>query len=260
MRTASFIDALLDNKFVLVLLGAGAMAIAVYGVVLWQRPAPESAPAPTRAGSWNDAVGPGLLSGAGGNMPALAMQDMRDVKIAVDGSGHLAPDRALLKLMNEFLLNAKLSERQALEQQLRNMLRQRLDQPAAGEADRLVTAYLAYLQAESQLLARERFTQADPNGLSDQEVKHLLAWQRERAELRERMLGTAAATAWFADEDGNCAAALNDWEKQLAPPADNDSAEQWSRRRNGDRLAAQRNEDAQACAARIAESVAAPRG
>jgi hypothetical protein len=260
MRTTSFIDALFDNKFALGLLGAGAMALAVYGVVLWQRPPAEPVPAPARAGSWNDAVGPGLLSGPVRNLPALAMQDTRDVKIAVDGSGHLAPDRALLKLMNEFLVNAKPSERQALEQQLRKLLRQRLDEPAAGEADRLVTAYVAYLQAESQLLVRERFTQADPSGLSEQQVKHLLAWQRERAALRERMLGTAAATAWFADEDGNCTAALNDWEKQLAPPDDDDSAEQWSRRRYGDVLAARRNDSAQACAARIAESVAAPRG
>lgn len=260
MRTSSFIDALFDSKLAQALAGAGALAIGVLAVVLWQRPAEAPEAPAAKAGSWSDPVGPGLLSRPTSDLPSFAAQDMRDVKIAVDASGHLVPDPALHGLMDEFLLKPRPSERQAMELQLRELLRQRLDQPAAGEADRLVSAYAAYLQAEGQLLARERFTQPDPNGLSDDQVRHLLAWQRERAGLRERLLGTEAASAWFAAEDANCAAALSDWEKQLAPPDDEDSSEQWNRRRYGDRLAARRNNDAQTCAALIADSAAAPRG
>jgi hypothetical protein len=70
------------------------------------------------------------------------------------------------------------------------------------------------------------------------------------------MLGTAAASAWFDAEDGDCANALNDWQKQMAPPDDDDSNEQFARRRYGQRLEEGRNNNAQACAAQIAGSIA----
>jgi lipase chaperone LimK len=192
------------------------------------------------------------------DLPPLALdpQAMRDTKIVVDAAGHLVPDRALRNLMDGFLVKGKPSERQAMEAQLRVFLRDRLKQPAAGEADRLVTDYLAYLNLEQQMLSRERLTQPDPSGLSEEQVQHLLAWQKQRAGLRQRMLGTAAASAWFDEEDGGCANALGDWQKQLEPPDDDDSNEQFARRRYGQRLAERRNNNAQACAAQIAESMA----
>jgi lipase chaperone LimK len=257
MRNTSFIDALFDSKLALGIAGAGAMAAGVLAVVLWQRPAgaPEAARAPV-AGSWDAGVGPGLLSSPVRDLPAIDAQLVRDTKIAVDASGHLVPDRALRTLIDGFLIKGKQSERQAMEAQLRLYLRQSLRPPAADEADRLVTAYLAYQQAEEQMLARERFTQADPAGLSEDQVKHLLDWQRGRADLRKRMLGEAVASAWFAEEDGNCADVLNEWLKQLAPPDDNDSNEQFARRRYGQSLEERRNNSAQACAAQISESMA----
>jgi lipase chaperone LimK len=191
------------------------------------------------------------------DLPPLALdpQVMRDTKIAVDAAGHLVPDRALRRLMDEFLVKGNPSERQAKEVQLRELLRDRLKLSAAGEADRLVTDYLAYLNVEQQMLSRERFTQPDASGLTDEQVQHLLAWQKRRADLRQRMLGTSAASAWFDEEDGGCASALGDWEKQMAPPDDDDSNEQFARRRYGQRLAEGRNHDAQACAAQIAGSM-----
>jgi hypothetical protein len=257
MRNTSFIDALFDSKLALGIAGAGAMAAGVLAVVLWQRPAaaPEAARAPS-AGSWDAAVGPGLLSGPVRDLPAIDAQLVRDTKIAVDADGHLVPDRALRNLMDGFLVKGKQGERQAMETELRLFLRQSLRPPADGEADRLVTAYLAYQQEEEQMRSRERFTQPDPGGLSDEQVRHLLAWQRQRADLRQRMLGTAAASAWFDAEDGNCAAVLDDWQKQLAPPDDDDSNEQFERRRFGNSLEERRNNNAQACAAQITESMA----
>jgi hypothetical protein len=261
MRTSDFIDALFESKLAQGLAGAGALAVGVLAVVLWQRPdmlqQAATAPAPAPAAQWDGAAGPGLLSGPVRDLPPLALdpQAMRDMKIAVDAAGHLVPDRSLRSLMDEFLVKGKPSERQAMELQLRVFLRDRLKQPAAGEADRLVTDYLAYLNMEQQMLSRERFTQPDPSGLTDEQVQHLLAWQKQRADLRQRMLGTAAASGWFDEEDGGCANALGDWQKQMAPPDDDDSNEQFARRRYGQRLAEGRNHDAQACAAQIAGSM-----
>lgn len=259
MRRRSLVDALFDSKLALGVAGAGALAAGVMAVVLWQRPPEPPKQAAEPVGSWNDPIGPGLLSGQARGTQAFDAQVPRDAKITVDANGHLVPDRELRGLMDSFLVKPRPSERQVMQVQLREFLAGRLRQPAAGEADRLVTAYVAYLQADEQVRARERFEQPDPNGLTDQQVRHLLAWQRERSGLRQRMLGSEVASAWFAEEDGNCAAALDDWEKQLSPPDYNDSIEQMNRRRWGDTLARRRNDNAQACAAQIAESMA-PRG
>jgi lipase chaperone LimK len=257
MRRRSLVDALFDSKLALGVASVAAVAIGVVGVVLWQRPAVAPDTAPTQAAAnWDGAMGPGMLSGAVRDLPAIDAQLMRENKIAVDASGHLVPDRALRNLMDGFLLKGKQSERQAMETELRLFLRQSLRPPAAGEADRLVTDYLAYQQAEQQLLSSQRFTPPDAGGLSEEQVKQLLAWQHQRADLRQRMLGTAVASAWFDAEDGNCTAILNDWQKQLAPPDDNDSNEQFARRRYGDALEQRRNDNAQACAAQLMDTMA----
>jgi hypothetical protein len=48
---------------------------------------------------------------------------------------------------------------------------------------------------------------------------------------------------------------LDEWQKQLAPPDDNDSNEQFARRRYGATLEQRRNDNAQACAAQIMETM-----
>jgi lipase chaperone LimK len=219
-----------------------------------QQAAPAPAPAPAAA-QWDGTAGPGMLSGPVRDMPALDAKVMRDTKIAVDAAGHLAPDRALRSLMDGFLLKGKPSERQAMETQLRVFLRDSLRQPAAGEADRLVTDYLAYMKAEQQMLSRERFTKPDPSGLSEEQVKHLLAWKEQRTALRERTLGAAVVHGWFEEEDGNCHVALTDWLKQREPLEQADPVELMTRRRFGAALEERRNQGAQACAAQIAESM-----
>jgi lipase chaperone LimK len=256
MRRRSLVDALFDSKLALGAASVAAVAIGVLAVVLWQRPAaaPDAAPAQAAA-NWDGAMGPGMLSSPVRDLPTMDAQLVRENKIAVDASGHLVPDRALRNLMDGFLIKGKQSERQAMEAELRLFLRQSLRPPAAGEADRLVTDYLAYQQAEQDLLSRQRFTQPDAGGLSEDQVKQLLLWQRQRADMRQRMLGTTVASAWFDAEDRNCAAVLDEWQKQLAPPDDNDSNEQFARRRYGATLEQRRNDNAQACAAQIMETM-----
>jgi hypothetical protein len=79
-------------------------------------------------------------------------------------------------------------------------------------------------------------------------------WLRQRAQLRERMLGTAVAQAWFAAEDADCNTALADWRMMRAPAgsADVDSNELQARRRHGEVLEQRREEDARTCAGQLA--------
>ncbi|TFW32178.1 hypothetical protein [Massilia horti] len=261
MARTGLLDALFDSKLALATACAGAVAIGVLAVVAWSRPdvARDAEPAPAR--SWDSPLGPGLLAGPVRDMPGpgLDAQVMRDVKIALDDAGHLAPDPALRKLMDAFLVKSERAERQAMATQLRALLQARLRAPAAGEADRLVTDYLAYLGMEEQMRERERFARPDPSGLSDQEIEHLLAWQQQRAQLRQRMLGSAVSRAWFEEEDGRCIAAFEDWRKQGTPQGtdeEGDSVELMLRRRHGAVLEERRNNNAQACAAQIAETMA----
>jgi hypothetical protein len=101
--------------------------------------------------------------------------------------------------------------------------------------------------------AQARFTRPDPAGLSDRQVEQMLVWQQERAGLRDRMLGTAVAQAWFGEDDSACRNALEDWRRMRAPEGseDVDSNELRARRRHGAVLEQGRNERAQACARRL---------
>jgi lipase chaperone LimK len=190
---------------------------------------------------------------------ALEGQIAPGTKIAVDSAGHLVPDPALHKLMDDFLLKGRETDRAAMVGQLRAFLQASLRPPASSEADRLVSDYLAYLGAESQMLARERFAPADPSGLTDREIEHLLAWQQARAQLRERMLGVAVTQAWFGQADSTCVSAFEEWRKQQAPAGQDDEAdsvELTERRLHGAALEERRNNNAQACAAQVMQTMA----
>jgi hypothetical protein len=254
-------DALFESKLALGIAGAGAIAVGVLGVMLWQRPAAPGpvTPAPAAA-SWNGPIGPGLLSSPVREPPAagLEAEAMRGAKISVDAGGHLVADAALRQLMDAFLVSGARAQRPAMAAQLRSFLQASLRPPASGEADRLVTDYLAYLGAEEQMLARERFDRPDPAGLSGREIDHLMAWQQQRSELRQRMLGIAVTRAWFVQEDADCGAAFEDWRRQRDPEAfeEGDAVEQATRRRFGNTLELRRNYNAQACAAQVMSSLA----
>jgi lipase chaperone LimK len=264
MARTGLVDALFESKLARGIASAGAVALGVLAVVLWQRPGVVREDAPRAPASWNGPAGPGLLVGPVRDLPATGLDAlaMHDTKIALDDAGHLVPDAALRSLMDAFLVTSRRSERLAMASQLRALFQAGLRQPAAAEADRLVTAYLAYLGAQEQMLARERFARPDPSGLTDQQLEHLLAWQRERAQLRQRMLGATVARAWFEQEDATCSAAFDDWRKLREPPGagqEVDSVELMTRRRQGAALEERRNMNAQTCAAQMIDSFA-PRG
>jgi lipase chaperone LimK len=256
-------NSLFDSKLAIGAAGVGAMALGVLGALYIQRASvPRNAPEPAQvARPWDSPIGPGQLVGALREpvAPGLDLQGAPGPQLALDRGGHLLPDQALRTLIDSFVAKAKGAERRQQAAALRAFLKGRLPSPAAAEADRIVTDYLGYLEVEEQLLARERFARPDPAGLSPSEVDRLLAWQQQRAQLRERMLGAAVAQAWFETEDSTCATALDDWRKLREPEDETqepDSNELRARRIHGTALEERRNNNAQACASQIMDGLA----
>lgn len=256
-------DSLFDNKLTLGAAGAGAVLLGVLAVFYIQR-ADVRLPAaqPLSASAWDGPIGPGALAGAVREPrgPGQDLQAAGAPRLALDASGHLVPDLALRRLMDSFLVAGKGAQRQARAAELRAYLKGLLTAPAVQEAQRIAVDYLAYLEAEERMLARERFARPDPAGLADGEVTHLLEWQRQRAQLRERILGSAVAKAWFDADDAACAAALGEWQKQRVPldgAQEPDPVELRERRIHGAVLEQRRNENAQACASQVMEGLAA---
>lgn len=249
---------LLDSR-----LGVGAVVVAAVaigaGAAVWLHGAgthPAEAPPAKSASAWDGPIGPGALprgmpggSAMSGAAPAPA--GTGDQPLA-DADGHLMVDARLHALFDSYLLQAG-AARDARADELRTWLGSRLAQPALGQALDLAGAYLRYLQTEDELRARQHFTRPDPAGLTDAQVDQMVAWQQTRAQLRERMLGTAVAQAWFAADDAGCSAAFAEWRKQHEPAdaPDVDSNELRARRLHGAVLAERRNEYAQACAGRL---------
>lgn len=235
----------------------GAVVLSAFAVWQWQRAAaPDAAPATSSARAWDGPIGPGLASGAAPQFPALGanLATPGEPGLATDAAGHLVPSLALRTLIDSYLVPGKAAGRRARADELRAMLRRKLAAPAAGEADRIISQYLDYLETEERLLAREQFSAPAAAGLSERDVDHLLAWQEQRAQQRERVIGPALAQAWFAADDARCGAMLRDWQLQhvaLAPGQELDQAELRERRLRGAVLQERRDADAQRCAAQM---------
>lgn len=235
----------------------GAVVLSVMAVWHWQRvAAPEAAPAAPLTRTWDGPVGPGLVRGAVPEFPALGanLAAAAQPGLETDAGGHLVAGLALRKLMDSYLVPGGASGRRARAEELRAFLKRKLAAPAAGEADRIVTEYLGYLEAEDRALARERFSAPAAAALSERDIERLLAWQEQRAQQRQRLLGAALAQAWFEADDSRCEAILHDWQLQhvaLAPGEELDQAELRERRLRGPALEARRDADAQRCAAQM---------
>jgi lipase chaperone LimK len=246
---------LLDSKFGVGLACVLCAAAAAVGVA-WLRdgaPQPPSA-APVKAASWDGPLGPGALpsssSAGGGEAFATAPGEPP----LVDAAGRLAVNPALHQLFDAYLKTGA-----PREEALRAYLRRRLQQPALAQAEQLAGDYLRYLRAEAGLRASERVAPPDPSGMSIAQVDQMLAWQQQRSQLRERMLGTTVAQAWFGSEDADCRTALADW-RIMRTPSDAEElspGELRERRVHGAMLEERRNERAQSCAAQLMDRLAA---
>lgn len=241
----------------------GAVVVSVLAVWHWQRGTePDAAPAAPSTRAWDGPVGPGLIRGVAPEFPALgaSLAASPGPGLETDAGGHLVPSLALRKVMDSYLARGDASGRRLRADELRAFLKRQLAAPAAGEADRIVTQYLDYLEAEDRALARERFSAPAAAGLSERDVERLLAWQEQRAQQRQRLLGPALAQAWFEADDSRCGAILRDWQLQhvaLEPGQELDQAELNERRIRGPALEARRDADALRCAAQMTRGDAA---
>jgi hypothetical protein len=247
---------LLDSKLgfgMACLLGAAA---GVMGVVYLRHadpaaavPANATANTLARASSWDGPAGPGALAAAVRADSAAASAPAQGEQPLLDAAGRLVVDPALHRLYDSFLVNG------GREQELRAWLKRRLAPPALAQAESLAGDYARYLKAEAALRANQRFAPLDPAGMSAAQAEQMLAWQQQRAQLRERMLGSAVSQAWFGAGDADCRTALADWRTMRAPADSEDlsSNELRARRLHGAVLEQRRNERAQACAAQLME-------
>jgi hypothetical protein len=211
---------------------------------------------PARVASWDGPVGPGALSAPAAGDGAAAAAPVPGEQPLLDAAGRLLVDPALHRLFDSFLKNGAGGTPRGPE--LRAWLKRRLVPPALTQAEGLAGDYARYLKAETALRANERFAPLDRTGLSPAQVEQMLEWQQRRAQLRERMLGTAVSQAWFGTEDADCRTALIDWRTMRAPAESEevDSNELRARRLHGAALEQRRNERAQSCASQLMERLA----
>ena len=255
---------LLENKLGFGMVCAAGMAIGVTAA-FWLRDAgaPPAAPtpAPAAASAWDGAIGPGRLAApAPGRADALGMAAAGEPALT-DAGGRLVIGLPLRQLIDSYLLKDG-AGRQARAAELRAYLRRRLAQPALAQAEGLVGDYVRYLDAEHALRAQLRVAPLGEGALDPARVEQLQAWQRQRAQLRERMLGAAVAQAWFSAEDADCSTALADWHTMRAPVGSEevDSNELQARRLHGDVLEQRREEGVRTCAGQLVDRLAANAG
>ena len=253
---------LLENKRGFGMVCAVGVAIGVTAA-LWLRDtgAPPAAPAPAAASAWDGAIGPGRLAAPApgrGDAPGIATAGE---PLLTDAGGRLVIGLPLRQLIDSYVLKDG-AGRQGRAAELRAYLRQRLAQPALAQAEGLVGDYLRYLDAEHALRAQPGIAPLGEGALDPAQVEQLQAWQRQRAQLRERMLGAAVAQAWFAAEDANCSTALADWRTMRAPVGSEevDSNELQARRLHGEVLEQRREEGVRTCAGQLVDGVAANAG
>ncbi|ALK98914.1 hypothetical protein AB595_01380 [Massilia sp. WF1] len=249
---------LLDSKLGAGMVCAAGIAIGVTAAFwLQDSAAPPARPAPAAASAWDGAIGPGALAAPASAPGSSAGMAAPGEPTLVDAGGRLLIGLPLRQLIESYIVKTgAASTRQAGAAELRAYLRQRLKQPALAQAEGLVGDYLRYLDAERGLRAQLRIAPPGEGALDAAQVGQMEAWLQQRAQLRERMLGTAVAQAWFAAEDGECSAALADWRRMQAPvgATEVDSNELQARRLHGAVLEQRREEGARICAAQLAES------
>ncbi|MGO4475394.1 lipase secretion chaperone [Massilia sp. 2TAF26] len=245
---------LLDSK-----LGFGTVCVAgiFIGVTaaFWLQggDAPPARPAPAAASAWDGAIGPGALAAPAPSPGSASREAAPGEPSLVDAGGRLIIGLPLRQLIDSYVVKTKGGARQAGAAELRAYLRQGLKQPALAQAEGLVGDYLRYLDAEQGLRAQLRIAPPGEGALDAAQVGQMEDWLRQRTQLRERMLGTAVAQAWFAAEDADCDTALADWRRMHAPAgsAEVDSNELQARRLHGAVLEQRREEGARLCAAQL---------
>lgn len=160
--------------------------------------------------------GASFVGGFGGGVDALGP----DTGIALTDNQELIADSALRKVLDSFLLGSAGAKGLPA---LLNELNRRLPTAAARDAGQLAVSYHGYIAAHDQLLAAQGFDETP-------DLNRLIGWQRQRGQLRQRMLGAKVSEEWFGTEDTYLTQALEELRQQREgaaspiPSADADEA------------------------------------
>ncbi len=112
----------------------------------------------------------------------------------------LVINQALHEIIDYFLLNGEDDDRDTHAKALLQYFQGKLPPPAYQDALQILQHYLSYMDAHDQLLTGQTFSARDSE-LSERDVQRLLTWLEQRGRLRESLLGTQVAQAWYEDED-----------------------------------------------------------
>ncbi|MQA41702.1 hypothetical protein [Rugamonas aquatica] len=184
-------------------LAAAMMAAAM--LTVWARlaeTAPMSAPTPGPAPAGQPAGSQAVRATASAAAYSATVAITSDLSLT--DKQELIPDFALHQLMDSFLLNRR-------DAGLEAYLRRALPASAANEAIQIAERYQRYLTAHDELLAAQHFTSADA---ASQDLSRIISWQRQRQQLRIRMLGERIALEWFGNEDAYLEQALDEWRQR----------------------------------------------
>lgn len=202
-----------ENKRWPVMLSAAAGGILGATALIWGRSSgDEPTIVPTPPPAMTAPVGAGSAPPRGASLPRDRANGA-DISsdIALTDNQELIADNALHKVMDSYLLEG--GDRGGL-QALLDYLNRHLPVNAAREAGRLATSYHAYLSAHDELLAVQNLG-ATPN------LNRLIGWQRQRQQLRDRMLGEKVSQEWFGTEEAYLTQALEELGQRrdgTAPP------------------------------------------
>jgi hypothetical protein len=180
-----------------VMLAAAAGGILGATALMWAR-WPDQAPA--AAATPPQAMAAPVIANATSPAPTLRTPGDLSSDIALTYNQELIADSALRKVMDSYLLAR--SDNGGL-QALLAYLNRHLPASAAREAGQLASSYDAYLSAHDELLAAQNFG-ATPD------LNRLIGWQRQREQLRNRMLGDRVTLEWFGNEEAYFTQALEE--------------------------------------------------
>nr|WP_315218038.1 hypothetical protein [uncultured Duganella sp.] len=201
-----------------VMLAAAAGGIFGATALMWARwPVDEPAAAPVPS----PAMAAPVVAGAAPSSVASPLRepDVKSSDIALTDNQELIADSALRKVMDSYLLGG--GDKGGL-QALLDYLNRHLPANAARQAGQLASSYNAYLGAHDQLLAAQNFS-ATPD------LNRLIGWQRQREQLRNRMLGEKVTLEWFGNEEAYLTQALEELSQRRdgkAPPSNSADEDQ----------------------------------
>jgi len=175
--------------------------LAAAAAAFWPAPGPVEAVRPAGAASAGDMrLGPGAWTAAAAVSPPRQAAPQPPHAPRAGSDGRLAIDKALLQAFDFFLLGGLDGDRAQHAGMLRAYLKERLPVGAANEAIQLADRYLLYMNLHDDLLTRQSFPQwVDQPTAADAE--RIMTWITQRTRLRETVLGSELAQAWFGDEE-----------------------------------------------------------